>query len=222
MAELTDRQIKKLRQEKALRAFAPQLMSSREIPLPRDEDLVNLYEQVGEKIGRDSAIRYLEFGVFDGRSLIRMCKIFSNSASTFVGFDSFEGLPEDWAHLQQGTFSRRGIPPSIDDRRVRLVKGWFQNTLPGFLQEEPLQSGKAVTTLVHFDADLYSATLFVLSCLWLNIPEYFFIFDEFFDDEVEALRDFASAFPVKLEFFAHTAGYLQVFGKLTRTEFIAN
>jgi hypothetical protein len=31
----------------------------------------------------------------------------------------------------------------------------------------------------HFDADLYSSTLFLLSSLWLHLPEYFFIFDEF-------------------------------------------
>jgi hypothetical protein len=54
----------------------------------------------------------------------------------------------------------------------------------------------------------------------LSKPNYYFIFDKFFIDEVVALQDFVSAFPVKLQFFAKTKGPMQVFGRLTRTELV--
>ena len=208
-------QVKLYRRYVAFREFEPTLGPAHEIP--RDEHVMRLYELAGQRIGRDTPIRYLEFGVATGGTMRLMSAIFSNSESEFIGFDSFEGLPEAWEHHVRGTFSTDGASPRIDDPRIRFVKGWFQNTVPGFLKELRGQPHK--TTLVHFDADLYSSTLFLLATLWFDIPEYYFIFDEFHYDEVYSLHDFASAFPVKIEFLGKTIGPMQVFGKLTRTEF---
>lgn len=76
---------------------------------------------------------------------------------------------------------------------------------------------------MHYDADLYSSTLFVLSTLWHKIPEYYFIFDEFMSEEIVALHDFARAYPIEFEFLCQTnaGGYpTQVFGRLRRVSFV--
>ena len=55
----------------------------------------------------------------------------TNPAARFVGFDSFEGLPEDWRpSTPRGWFKTTG-PPAIDDARVSFVTGWFDETLLG-------------------------------------------------------------------------------------------
>jgi hypothetical protein len=215
MPDFDEKQTFKNRRWAALRAFNPLLAPVPEVS--NRNDAIELYQFAGETIGKDTAIRYLEFGVYQGRTMRQISGIFSNPESRFTGFDSFEGLPEPWGHFAPGKFSTEGALPPNRDQRVRFVKGWFQNTLPGFLAEN--RGAQAKTTLVHFDADLYSSTLFLLSALWFDIPEYYFMYDEFHYDEVVALHDFISAFPVKLEFFAKTPGPMQVFGRLVRTEF---
>lgn len=170
-----------------------------------------------ERIGKDP-ILYLEFGVKGGKSMARMLERFTHPHSRFVGFDSFEGLPEDWQHLDAGTFSKEGRMPHFRDVRATFVKGWFQDTLPDFLKTYDLDRGE--TLLVNYDADLYGSTLFVLAALWLHTREHYFMFDEFMQDEAVALYDFTRAFPVELEFFAQTdtPPFKQVFGRMRRTE----
>ncbi len=124
--------------------------------------MTSLYNFVRDTLS-DGPITYLEFGVFRGDSIRRMSKLFTHPDSRFVGFDSFEGLPEDWgANRPQGHFTTEGQIPLIPDSRVSFVKGYFQNTLPGFLATPR----RNVPTLIHFDADLYSSTLFLLSMFW--------------------------------------------------------
>jgi hypothetical protein len=141
-----------------------------------------------------------------------------------VGFDSFEGLPEDWVQpwgtTPRGTFSMEGRPPALRDARVEFVRGWFQNTLYPFLAD--LKSAPAGPVLVHYDADIYTSTLFILSTLWNPIPEYYFVFDEFLGEEIIALNDFSSAHPVELEFLCQTnaGGYPnQVFGRMRQVPY---
>src|ERR1700677_4417473 len=65
---------------------------------------------------------YLEFGVYKGYSLRVWANLNRNSASRLFGFDSFEGLPEDWvASKPKGTFTTGGKAPDIGDRRVDFV-----------------------------------------------------------------------------------------------------
>lgn len=178
----------------------------------------NLYDFARAQMG-DPALTYLEFGVRQGRSMKRMMQRFTNPDSVFYGFDSFVGLPEQWRKMEPGTFSTEGNLPRLDDSRARFVKGWFQNSVPGFLAETDLK--KADPLLIHFDADLYSSTLFLLTSLWHHTREYYFIFDEFLRDEVIAMHDFSRAFPIEYEFFAQTttSSYTQIFGRMRRVEF---
>ena len=181
--------------------------------------ITELYDFAAKTIG-DVPLLYLEFGVYSGRSMSRMIELFRHSDARFVGFDSFEGLPEDWAQAgtvkERGFFSTHGRMPAISDPRVSFKKGWFQNTLPSFLAAHNFKNAGPI--LVHYDADLYSSTLFVLCMLWPVTTGYYFIFDEFMGDELLALDDFSRAFPVELEFLCSAGTYpAKVFGHMRRT-----
>ncbi len=217
---LTDHQLRLQRTQKALGAwYAPRT------PAHKCEKRVDLHKFAANHIGRRADIRYLEFGVYTGVSMNRFSWLFSNPASRFIGFDSFEGLPEDWGGwvgMKAGHFTTGGQVPALDDTRIEFRKGWFQNSVRDFLPS--LKNEPAKITLVHFDADLYSSTLFLLTSLWWHIPEYFFIFDEFFDEEVTAMMDFMSAYPVEVELYASADTKnglpIQVFGKLRNIDMV--
>lgn len=208
---------RRYRGEEAFERIYMPRQAAHEVPT---DALPELYDFAAATIG-DVPLLYLEFGVFDGRSISRIAERFCHSESRFVGFDSFEGLPEDWVlpwqTMPRGAFSRGGAVPVLPDPRISFVRGWFQNTLRPFLANGGGKSTGPV--LVHYDADLYSSTLFILSTLWDRISEYYFIFDEFLEHELVALYDFSLAFPIELEFLCQTnaGGYPnQVFGRMRR------
>lgn len=104
----------------------------------------------------------LEFGVYRGSSIRRYASLLKarNDSRTIVGFDSFEGLEEDWTGQVGGhksKFSTGGQLPDVPGN-VRLVKGWVQDTLPDFLASVPQEP----LAFVHCDLDTYSPTKFVL------------------------------------------------------------
>ena len=182
-------------------------------------DMVGLlrdYRNVVARLIGERPISYLEFGVFSGESMKEMAKRFPSPDARFTGFDSFEGLPDAWEGFEAGHFSTQGKVPLSSDPRVTFVKGWFQDTVPDFLNATRFNS----PVLVHFDADLYSSTLFLLCSLWPVIPEYYFMFDEFNPDELIAMNDFVSAYPVEFEFLAAIEGDhtwpSRAFGRITR------
>jgi hypothetical protein len=118
----------------------------------------------------------LEFGVYKAESI----NFFASQSKTaeIYGFDSFEGLLEDWrGHtMPKGSFDLRGILPVVLPN-VTLVKGWFSDTLPIFLHEH---SGRKIS-LLHMDADTYESTSFVLNSLTDFVqPGTIIIFDEFY------------------------------------------
>src|SRR5450432_5940 len=88
----------------------------------------------------------LEFGVYRGSSINLIASLM---AGVVHGFDSFEGLPENWREGHEaGTFSLPSLPSVRDN--VVLIKGWFQDTLPPFLEEH-----RGTVSFVHVDCDLY-------------------------------------------------------------------
>lgn len=185
----------------------------------------DLYDVAAETIGKETPATILEFGVAHGRSMRLFSERFTSPDTRFTGFDSFVGLPEAWLMHDAGAFSNRGVPPAIPDQRVSFVKGWFQNTVPDYLDR--FEYDPVRPYLIHYDADLYSSTLFLLTSMWCRIPEYYFIMDDFTQDDMSALFDFAVAYPVELEFIAQTRGSqgselpvpAQVFGRTRRVEF---
>jgi len=140
----------------------------------------DLYAHVAKKIIGDTPVTYLEFGVYRGDSLIDWAELNTSPESEFIGFDSFEGLPEAWINVSKtfpkGSYSTGGNLPVFEDPRIRLVKGWFQESIPAFTGG--FNTDKQV--VVHCDADLYTSTLYVLCKLDTLIkPGAIIIFDDF-------------------------------------------
>jgi hypothetical protein len=185
----------------------------------------DLYAWIVDYLKPDTAINYLEFGVAHGDSIRYFAERFMNPEASFTGFDSFQGLPEAWLHMPKFFFSRDGVPPDFDDTRIKLIKGWFQNTVPHFVANWPWPNSNR-TMFVHYDADLYGSTLLALTMMFTRASEYYFMMDDFTHDDSVALFDFASAYPVELTFIAQAGvnglGKLvpaKVFGKIRNVEY---
>jgi predicted O-methyltransferase YrrM len=127
------------------------------------------------------------------------------------GFDSFAGLPEDWAgaHITRGYFSRAGRPPRVR-RNVRLHAGWFRDTLPAFVAGNP-----GNCAFLHIDCDIYSSTATILEHLGPRIvPGTVIVFDEYFNypnwqaHEHRAFTEFIRREQRKVEYLGYS--YAQV------------
>ena len=94
-------------------------------------DRRELFRQMASRVA-GKRVLYLEFGVSSGSSMRYWSELLENPASCLHGFDSFEGLPEDWiGEDKKGAYSTGGRPPAISDGRVRFFQGLFEETLPG-------------------------------------------------------------------------------------------
>lgn len=142
-----------------------------------------------------------EFGVHTGGSINLIA---DRVPGPVYGFDSFEGLPEDW-HLSfgRGQFDMGGRLPDVRSN-VQLMKGWFSDTLPEFTK---LVSKPAA--FLHIDCDLYSSTKTVLECLSDRIiPGTILVFDEYFNypgwerHEALAFSEFCQANGVSYRYVA--------------------
>lgn len=171
---------------------------------------VKLYAYTAEHHHLDTeAIDYLEFGVYNGTSFKWWVKQNTNAQSAFYGFDTFEGLPEDWGVFKKGEMSS-GIP-ELDDPRVTFVKGLFQQSVPPFLKQAGLDNGKR--KVIHMDADLFTSTLFALTSLAPYLKKGDIImFDEFNvpNHEFLAFKLFSESFYVKTRLVAAVNNYYQV------------
>lgn len=157
---------------------------------------------------------FAEFGVAGGTTFISLARILDvkdagkSPAETrhVYGFDSFEGLPalddnvdvgikQNDEMVQGGYYDPKGNKELFEyvknKENLHLIKGWFNETLPPFLQERSHIS----FSLIHMDADLYSSTLEVLKNIWPHVsPGGIIVFDELFNaafpGETEAFREF--------------------------------
>jgi hypothetical protein len=123
----------------------------------------------------------LEFGVYQGGTINFMAEQFPNQ--TLYGFDSFEGLPEDWNisykekfnKHKKGYFAVDELPEVKDN--VTLVKGFFDTSLPKWLEVNKINAIK----LLHVDSDLYSSAKTIFDNLnEFIIPGTVIVFDEFY------------------------------------------
>ncbi len=170
-----------------------EMIADRAKKVPMLQDRYAVYEHVNSLIG-NKPITYLEFGVASGKSMRSWVKLNQHPDSRFVGFDTFEGLPEDWNKtFPKGAFTMHGKPPEIDDTRLHYEIGFFQKTLRPYLEAHRLNEN----LVIHLDADIYSATLFALTQLDAYMPPgTIIIFDEFqsFIHEFRAWSDYLSAY----------------------------
>lgn len=117
----------------------------------------------------------LEFGVFSGQSINKISRALT--PQPVFGFDSFEGLPEDWdvgnTVIKADAFDLKGSLPQVELNAI-LIKGWFDQTLPHFIKlfPDPIR-------LLHVDCDIYSSTRTIFQLLGDRIvPGTVIVFDE--------------------------------------------
>jgi len=171
------------------------------------EKRYNLYKWVIEKENlNNQPVNYLEFGVAQGQSFKWFLQQNTLPDSRFYGFDTFTGLPEDYGPFKKGYFDNKNEVPVINDTRGKFYQGLFQQTLPGFLKE--LDSTKR--NIIMLDADLYSATLYVLTSLapFLKKGDIVF-FDEFAvpTHEFKAYHDFVQSYYTDLQLIGAANNY---------------
>jgi hypothetical protein len=124
-----------------------------------DSKKINIYA-INKALENSNNDKYffLEFGVFRGESINKFAEILRGRNYKIYGFDSFEGLREDWAgtDVEKGHFNLYGKIPKLKNN-VIPIKGWVQDTLPNFLEKN-----NPLINFIHIDLDTYSSTKFVL------------------------------------------------------------
>jgi hypothetical protein len=192
----------RFRVTRRLAAYADLVDFVRAHRCPGFTDRANLYDAVCSRAApAGGPVNVIELGVLRGHSLRLWLQASTHPDSRFYGLDTFEGLPEPWQHVvgasPKGTFSAGGRVPDIADPRVVFHKGLIQAELKPLLQQVDFTRAPLI---VHFDADLYSATLYGLATLDTvlapRVRTYIAVFDEFSsaNDEFRALRDYSTAY----------------------------
>jgi len=165
---------------------------------------------------------WLEFGTHDGTTLNLIAEImhkYGKEDNLLYGFDSFEGLPEAWGNKAgKGHFDKQGQMPNVAWDNIRIVKGWFENTLPSFNKIKSLEGQPAA--FIHIDSDLYESAKTVLEGLKNRIkPGTVIMFDQFHngsghypeykEHEYRAWAEFSEKYEVKYEWIAYVKDCLQ-------------
>jgi predicted O-methyltransferase YrrM len=160
-----------------------------------EEDLQSLLSRglrrLTQRHGMDSIGAYLEFGVYNGTSLVCMYRELEAMGLhhvRLIGFDSFQGFPptaavEDGGRWQPGRchstleFTKSVLHyEGVDPSRVMLVPGWFSDTLNAKTARD-LQLDKASAIMI--DCDLYSSAKQALEfCAPLIRDEALILFDD--------------------------------------------
>tara|TARA_A100001515_G_scaffold100284_1_gene81121 strand:- start:2477 stop:3121 length:645 start_codon:yes stop_codon:yes gene_type:complete len=157
---------------------------------------------------------WLEFGVWVGTSSRIISSFMPDKNKVLYGFDSFEGLPEDWACSEtgvvqkegkKGAFNLNGEIPKPPAKNIKYIKGWFEDTLPDFVKEhkEPL-------AFLHVDSDLYSSAKTIFNHLSDRIVKgTVIIFDEFYnyvgykDHEYKAFQELLQEKDISYKWIGH-------------------
>ncbi len=147
---------------------------------------------------------FYEFGVWRGQSFKYFIEYFKNG----YGFDTFEGLPNDWYRPdgsileKSGTYSANNNIPNI--KGGEFIAGKFDETLPKFFSKP-----RPMASIVNYDADLYSSTICALNYSKPVIDkDTILIFDELIayegweNDEFKALEEFSDKNNLKYEVLA--------------------
>lgn len=158
---------------------------------------------------------FIELGVCTGKTINFIAAL--NPLTKIYGFDSFEGLPEDWTRgdieIRKGTFGYKNpqmLPPVLHN--VELIKGLFSDTLSPFAQthSDPI-------AFLHVDCDLYSSTTYAFEIFGKQIqPGTIIVFDELYNydgyqnHEFKAFQEFLAESRLKCEYLAYNVNHEQV------------
>ena len=107
----------------------------------------------------------LEFGVYQGQSLIEISKFFSPFKIKCFGFDTFTGLTQDWRYspeltIPKNAYTTDGITPSGLPNNAELVIGDATEKIVEFLNKNT-----GAIRFAHFDMDIYQPTKKVLEII---------------------------------------------------------
>lgn len=174
--------------------------------VPEFSERRELFEFIQNSLIEERPINYLEFGVWKGDSIRNWVDINKHKDSTFDGFDTFTGLPEDWGSHGAGTFDVDGNLPDINDERLVFHKGLFQDTLPEFLDGFSPNN----QLVINIVSDIYSSALYCLTKLDSLIKSgTIILFDEFLDPmhEFSALHDYSRSYYRNYEIIAKCSGF---------------
>jgi len=143
----------------------------------------------------------MELGVRFGVSA--RCIAEAAPGQTLHGFDSFQGLPEDWHIQPRGVYSTHGEVPELPGN-VAIHVGLFEDTLAPFARQHP-----GPLRFANIDCDLYSATRVFFEVMGDRVvPGTVLVFDEYLvndrwrDDEFKAFQEAAAARGWRYEYLA--------------------
>jgi hypothetical protein len=173
-----------------------------------------------------------EFGVWQGRTIKIIRETLDDSFQIF-GFDSFEGMPDHTTTLKNvasvhsngygakvyqnmfdrdvvidpGVFSTNKQTPDVEN--VTWCIGWFDDTLPEFTKNHPVQPA----ALLHIDCDHYESTKTVFKNMHPYIAkDTVLVFDEWHMDatiktphhEQKAFYEWVKEHNIKFKFIHYT------------------
>jgi hypothetical protein len=155
---------------------------------------------------------YCECGFYRGETINFIASLVP---AEIHGFDSFEGLPENWRVCHPtGAFALFQLPHVRSN--VRLHRGWFEDSILDFKQKHA-----APVAFLHLDAALYTSTRTVLELLADRIVAGTVLqFDEFFnypgwqDGEYKAFVEFCSKRGAEPRYLGYTSCDEQVAVKI--------
>jgi predicted O-methyltransferase YrrM len=155
-----------------------------------------------------------ELGVYRGDSLNYIAS--KISGSIIYGFDTFEGLPENWRNSYvKGTFETNFNELKLMEN-CHVYKGLFNDTLPIFLQDITSSA-----SFIHVDCDLYTSTADALKLLAPRIKKgTILVFDEYFnypgweDHEHKAFQEFLKREKLEAEYLFYNQTGEQVAARI--------
>jgi hypothetical protein len=168
-----------------------------------------------DKVGLEGL--FIELGVCTGKTINFIAAL--NPHKKIYGFDSFEGLPEDWIRtdkiIPKGIFGFKNpsiLPPVLHN--VELIKGWFNDTLPLFTKVfDPTQA----IAFLHIDSDIYSSAAIAFQILGDRMQAgTILVFDEFYNypgyenHEFKAFHEFLDKYNFKARYLAYNIYHEQV------------
>src|SRR5258706_3885600 len=147
--------------------------------------LANLYLILRYAIPQQGPVNVIEFGSFKGGAAVFFATLLQELGreGKVLALDTFEGMPKTDSTLDlhsEGDFKDCDFPGLINfvkteglSGRLELVKGRFEQTLPGIL------AGGTRFVLIHCDCDIYSGVKYVCQKAdQLLVPGGHLVFDD--------------------------------------------
>lgn len=145
-----------------------------------EADLPNFFSYAIKKAHISDELLFMELGVFTGNTFMMIRSELPENIILY-GFDTFQGLPEDWISddnsiiYPKGKFAIDYIPEETIN--TKFIVGKVEETLRLFMAER-----RDKISFVHFDMDLYNPTYYSLQQLYTRfIVGTVLVFDDFFN-----------------------------------------